>query len=778
MQIPHSPNNVTVSWSELPFLSSSSPGQRDPPLDPVDPVPVSARDSPVFMSANINGLRSKFQLVVATMATYGIPVFALQETKLNSSVTDAELAIPDYTLFHKDRTANGGGVALYVHNSLSPSRLTGHRSLELIAARVYFGRYSMVIVSCYRPPNQLAARSSAFVSDLTDWLANLGSPVQNTIVFGDLNADPAETLGGLLCQSMGGLNLTQVVTDPTHSGKLLDLCFIGSGCPVSSWGLAPTFERQLDGHAAIFLALEKIRAAKHVAHEFTSYRFCDADWNRAAFELLFNADGTPRDLVGEIASQESAENAAAHFSSVLLKTMRDCVPHKTLRVKRFVPWMTRSLIANIRQKSAAFQRFKSAPSPSTRARYLALHKKVRAGVKKAKRDYVLHAFEPVSNPSQFWRAYRKVAASKIGSLPSLRRGDGTFAVKDAKKAALISQAFAANFNDRDSLAPALGADVTVDANFLCNVNFVQEQVASIRLDCASGLDELPVRFLRALSPIISRPLVTMINRCVSESYWPVIWKRARMAPVPKVSAPTTADEFRPVSILPILSKVGEAWVLELLQPYMSTSVWQFGFKKQSGTNDALATATHLISAGWEACSQTTKVAVVSLDIARAFDQVPHFALLSVLQERGCPDALLSMLHSYLCGRSQVVRVNSSMSDPIVCRSGVPQGSILGPYLFNAYVDKVFQTSLSDGTSVLLYADDCLVIKAIRTDQDELDLAADLESLHRAYDNLFLRVNASKSKLLVCSLAATGAQLDRPLSIGGLSINLFQCRSVC
>ncbi len=103
LQIPQSPNNVTVSWSELPLLSPSSPGQASQPAlpDPVDPVPVSTRDNPVFMSANVNGLRSKYQQIVATIATYGILIFAVQESKIDSTVSDAELAIPDYTLFRR-----------------------------------------------------------------------------------------------------------------------------------------------------------------------------------------------------------------------------------------------------------------------------------------------------------------------------------------------------------------------------------------------------------------------------------------------------------------------------------------------------------------------------------------------------------------------------------------------------------------------------------------------------------------------------------------------------
>ncbi len=167
-------------------------------------------------------------------------------------------------------------------------------------------------------------------------------------------------------------------------------------------------------------------------------------------------------------------------------------------------------------------------------------------------------------------------------------------------------------------------------------------------------------------------------------------------------------QFRPISILPIISKVAEAWFLHLLLPYLSTSPWQFAFKKGCSTDDAIATATHLIASGWNSCSNAAKVAVISLDLKAAFDKVPHFSLLSVLQRRGCPDHLLRLLRSYLLGRTQVVRVGNSLSEAVNCQSGIAQGSLLGPYLFNAYVDTILQTPVSTGTRVLLYADDCMI----------------------------------------------------------------------
>ncbi len=88
--------------------------------------------------------------------------------------------------------------------------------------------------------------------------------------------------------------------------------------------------------------------------------------------------------------------------------------------------------------------------------------------------------------------------------------------------------------------------------------------------------------------------------------WPAIWKKGRVVAIPEVSSPSSAEEFRPVTILPVLSKVAEAWFLHLLRPYLWTSPWQFGFKANSGTEDAIAAVTHLIASGWQSCAEVAR----------------------------------------------------------------------------------------------------------------------------------------------------------------------------
>ncbi len=764
--------NITVSWSELPNVSSTQSPSPPPSLSPspasVDPIPTSSRQLPVIMSANVNGFRSKLASIAATVSTYGILAFAMQESKLCASVSSFELAIANYILFRRDRSANGGGVCILAHESLHPSKVSGHRSLELVACKLHFRNRVLMLASCYRPPGQSANQRDAFVSDLSDWIAALGTQVQDLVLVGDFNVDPADASSELLFRSLSNLRLQRLMTAPTHGDRTLDFCFVGQSVAVNACGLGPTFERQLLGHASVYLQLTRLSAEISPSRNFDSFRFEEGDWDRAAFELAFSADGSNRDLAAEVTAHDSVDSAANHLSSTLLSVLRKCVPHRTVRVKRFVPWMTHSLAKLIHRKSAAFSHFRSYSNPSTLAKYRDMHRKVRVAVREAKQGFVLKCFESVNNLSEFWKAVRKVSG-EAAVLPSLPRDDGSFAVFDTEKAELFSQAFQGNFNDRDCLPPAFDSAASVlDPNCACSAGFVQRKLGSIQTS-AVGLDLLPVRFLHQISHIISGPVATLINRCFQDQEWPAIWKNARVVPIPKVSSPSNTNDFRPVSILPILSKVAEAWFLHLLRPFLWTSPWQFGFKSNSGTEDAIAAVTHLIASGWQKCTGTAKVAVVSLDIRHAFDQIPHNALLVALQQRHCPIYLLRLLRSYLSNRTQVVSISNSVSASASCVSGIGQGSLLGPALFNAYIDTIFSSQLSPGTSLILYADDCLVVRPIQSAADELALNSDLAKLQRTYDSLFLTVNPAKSKVLLCSISPRPATFKHPPVIAGVPL---------
>ncbi len=268
------------------------------------------------------------------------------------------------------------------------------------------------------------------------------------------------------------------------------------------------------------------------------------------------------------------------------------------------------------------------------------------------------------------------------------------------------------------------------------------------------------------------PLTILVNCCIADCAFPSIWKENRVTPIPKEHGTADPTKFRPISIAPIFSKLAESWLLHCLKPYLSTSCWQFAFKRGSSVEDAIATVQTRVAEGFNSCPGTTCVALISLDISKDFDQVSHRLLLKSLQKRLVPGSLLSLLKSYLNGRTQSVVAEGAASARTYVPSGVPQGSVIAPSLFTAFVDPLLTDKLPSTAhpiSQLLFADDFLGIKILRDQNDERELQLELDEIVRITNQLGLSVNVAKSAILLCSLAPRPLALSRTITANGTEI---------
>jgi len=224
----------------------------------------------------------------------------------------------------------------------------------------------------------------------------------------------------------------------------------------------------------------------------------------------------------------------------------------------------------------------------------------------------------------------------------------------------------------------------------------------------------------------------------------------------------------------VVSKIFEQFIYLKLRPMIDTDMKlssdQFGFRQRRSTVDALALMEYRICIGFDQChsngtdlakvdssgapkkSSLTKVAGVFFDLKRAFDKVPHGPLLHCLKDEfSIPDNLIVLLQDFLADRELQVRVGSELSSTKQIKSSVPQGSALSGLLFIAYINKVAKVKLSPGASMLLYADDILLIKPLLSPGDVELLNLDVQNIADAISNLHLTLNESKTKFMVFSL---------------------------
>ena len=255
--------------------------------------------------------------------------------------------------------------------------------------------------------------------------------------------------------------------------------------------------------------------------------------------------------------------------------------------------------------------------------------------------------------------------------------------------------------------------------------FVLKQLKCLKLKKATSLDGLPARLLKDSAVVIADCVAHLVNLFIKSGTVPIEWKQAKVVPLFKSRNEDDLDNCRPISILPILSKILEKAVFHQLHRYLSEnsllSPYQSGFRANHSTQLAITFFTDKTRGHMDKGLLT---GVVFIDLKKAFDTVPHDGLLNKLFRYGIQDQPLSWFESYLTDRTQSVSIENHLSSAANISSGVPQGSVLRPLLFIIYInDLPLAVGLS---SVMLYADDTVIFSAASSiDQLQLNLSLDL-----------------------------------------------------
>jgi hypothetical protein len=233
-------------------------------------------------------------------------------------------------------------------------------------------------------------------------------------------------------------------------------------------------------------------------------------------------------------------------------------------------------------------------------------------------------------------------------------------------------------------------------------DFVSKQIDGIGLRKATGNDGISAKILKMAKPAICQPLTDLVNRSIASGSFPDKLKEAQVVPIFKKKCASDKSNYRPVSILPITSKFFERALNTQLAKYFDSILHPYlsAFRKGFGCQTVLLRALE----DWRmALDNNQYAAAILIDLSKAFDCLPHDLLLSKLKAYGLSSNALEIMSSYLTNRKQSVRIGTHTSKWSEIAKGVPQGSILGPLLFNVFINDIFQ--VVDHSTMYNYADD-------------------------------------------------------------------------
>ena len=258
------------------------------------------------------------------------------------------------------------------------------------------------------------------------------------------------------------------------------------------------------------------------------------------------------------------------------------------------------------------------------------------------------------------------------------------------------------------------------------------------------------KFLQLISKEVSYSLSTLFNNLFEAGIFPDQWKVAHVTPIYKRSgSKNSKTSYRPISILPSLSKVCESVIHERLLShcifYNVITERQAAYLKGDSTITQLVYLIHQIRTSW---GKADIAHGCFLDISAAFDKVWHSGLIAKLEQIGITDSLLSLFKSYLSDRKQCTVVDGIKSNLVEIKAGVPQGSRLGPLLFIIYINDIIDGLESE---ILIFADDCSLIASGKDPTETTEkINRDLNRISIWAKKWKVTFNAGKSKDLIFS----------------------------
>ena len=767
----------------------------------------------VVLGMNSQSLRAKHDDILLMLNNYnhpnssGIAVICLQETWISTNV-ESYIEIPNYNCVLKPCSASShGGLATYIRADLNYNIVTVSNDStniwEQLFVQVYgaaTGNSKIVIGNIYRPPRNQVDLIDTFLVEFNNMLESLES-YNSVYVTGDFNLDlfkcQTDIRTNRFLHQTFATGFFPKLLHPTRiteiSHTLIDNVFCKFSTNFHSIKSGILTHRMSD-HQPYFISVNMPRTPRlSFEHPRYQYKTMMSSESKLKFQEILNTELTLDnfDTSNDAEPQKNFNTlheimTAAHSACFTKKRVR-CDRRKVAKL----PWVTPGIIKSIRTRNKLYKKLKNLGDCPEKYKVLKLQLKnfgkvLNKTIKISKRNYYSKVFEKQKgDPRRMWDTITSLTNGKnrSRSLPESFIIDGE-TVSDLQ---VIADGFNSYFlnvankiteqldqSDSTSFKSYLNESIHSRFNF-SPVNedevlkYLNALPSKCTLDCYGFNTELIKQCRTQLTPA----LTLIINQCITHGLFPETLKIARVSVIYKKAENNIFENYRPISILPVLSKIFERVLHNQLSLYFMNNhlfyVNQYGFRSNHSTQLA---ALQFVDAIMNNLDNRKPYISLFTDLSKAFDCLDHSILLTKLKYYGVEQTSLRLLNNYLTNRYQYVEIKLTTNQMNQYRNnvdqtchtemntdtiksnlgllskGVPQGSILGPLLFIIYINDF--SKCSSFFSSILYADDSTFSASVDTNNSNMNMEInnEMRNVHNWLKSNSLCLNVNKTKYMV------------------------------
>lgn len=612
--------------------------------------------------------------------------------------------IPILNGYNRFATSNNiiqnDGVVIYVNNSLSIAvEEPSFAEANCLVAKFDF---DVVIIAIYRSPSY--KNLSKFQTSLDNILAKY-STYGTVILTGDININISGEFLDVTSSDYLELaayhGLLPAHTIPTRLNSCLDHILLKTKAQASTY----VVESSVTDHETVVLFL---KLKQKINYSTTHISTVNHD---GVFSSLKNVDFKP------LFESKDVDFAADYLISSVAQAVASNTKLVALsKRKRIIkPWITPGLLRCMRNRDNLHRKAKKDPNNTiVTVTYKRYRNYCNNLLKKLKRDYEKCELDKVkNNPKLLWKTINIITNRKEVQMPAAELITNNTDTRDTINKVNdffvnVGRNLAENIITTHTTPNLDTADTSSSLHSMVFLPTDEGEVERLILSLksnAEGWDNISGKVLKSFKEFIVPPLTYICNLAITSGIFPRAFKKALIIPVHKSGSRDRVDNYRPISILPSMSKILEKIMNTRLITFLEAkgllSSSQFGFRAGVSTENAVHELTNYI---FQNIDEDKKCLAIFLDLAKAFDTVSIPLLIKKLERIGVRDMQLRLFGNFLNNRTQYVRIGDVISDDRPVSYGIPQGSILGPTLFLVYVNELCKLELPNGR-IISFADD-------------------------------------------------------------------------